>query len=233
MSLSSAFKQAASIFSPKGGRSYNSQGDADQRAHDDAVEKDHLQRRQDQEDQSRSTALFQLDQAFKNPGRTASREAQYEAQLQAALAGGQAQHTTNLRKNALAAAGRGVLGGSVDLEGQAGAQANFQSGVQDATNTAANQLTAANNADQQEYQSLKNAISSGDSTVAAQWQSEARQNQNQADSAQAFYNFGQQGGALNAQIGAANSQMYGSLLSSGAQDYRTTRLSGASTSGGY
>lgn len=200
---------------------YDTAADAAARKQAADVEQGKLQAQADEEEGQRNASLNALDAAYKNPGRTASREATYTAQLQAALAGGAANYATAQRKTALAQAARGTLGGSTDYEQQAQNQAGYQSGVQDAASTAASQLDAANQSDLAQYNAYRNSILSSNPTDAASFASSGRTLGNQGDQSQALYDFGNVNSANRQGYGQANSQMYGSLLGSLGTSFRT------------
>ena len=224
------FRYAKNALGSSPSNPYNTAQDDANRIAAENVYKAKLQNQQDHEQGQRSMALNQLDAAYKDPGRTASREATYVAQLQAALAGGAANYATAQRRTALSQASRGTLGGSTDYEQQAQNQAGYQSGVQNAASTAASQLDAANQSDLAQYNNYRNSILSGNPQDAASFASQGRTLGNQGDQNQALYDFGNVNAQNRQGYGQANSQMYGSLLGSLGHAYTTDQT--AKGSGG-
>jgi hypothetical protein len=136
---------------------------------------------QHDEDFQREQSVKALENSYNSGHRERTRQDQYDAEMQTALAGLNQQSNEANGANGKAMARRGVLGGSEDAGNQARIQAGYDAGASSAAATALARKNQAHQADLDQYHNLRRALLSGDPVSAERFSTMAENDARRAD----------------------------------------------------
>lgn len=195
--------------------------DAQARATDYAGKMTELNQIQGREDQTRNTALSAIDAPGAIANDNAEIERGYQADIGNSFAGLSEDLNRSSQRQGLAAARRGIQGGSNDMEQQADLGAGFQSNLIDANQKALSRSANDTSARANSRSELRRSILTDDPAQAASWteRSRAEDTANERDSRMTdYYNAFNQ---LHQQQAETNSRLIGGAASAFADSYRT------------
>jgi hypothetical protein len=175
---------------------------------------------QDQEDQIRQDALDAVDDPAMLANDNAEIEAGYQGDIGNRYAGLAEDFGRSSQGQGLAAARRGIMGGSNDAEQLADLSAGFQSRLTDASQAALGRSANDYRARADSRSSLRRSILTGDAAQAASWTERARgeASQNERESRMMDYMNAFQG--LKQQAAEDNSRLIGGAASAIGDSYR-------------
>lgn len=191
------------------------------RARDYASKLEQLAGEQDIEDNARNDALAAVDNPDAIENDNAEIERGYAADIGNRFAGLSEDFGRKSQRQSLAAARRGVMGGSNDVEQQSDLGADFQSRLMDAQQSALSRSANDYRARADSRSSLRRSILTGDAAQSASWTERARSEdaQNERESRMMdYYNAFQD---LRQGQAETNSRLIGGAASAFADSYRT------------
>jgi hypothetical protein len=166
--------------------------------------------------QKRQDALDALERGFADPSRAAARYSAYQANLGNEVAQLNKGYHDSSQRASQEAVRRGRLGSSTDAEKQAALSTSLNSGIMGAENAANDQLSALQDQDDQQLQSLRRSLLSGDPQAQQTYRAQAEQASGGIDRILASGAQAQQRREQQAQEQYDRYAMYGGLANAGA-----------------
>jgi hypothetical protein len=191
-----------------------------QRARDYSAKLDQLSGEQLIEDNARNDALAAVDDPLSLANDEAEIEGAYEADIGNRYAGLAEDFGRSSQNQGLAAARRGVLGGSNDAEQGADLAAGFQSRLIDADQAALGRSSNDRRAREDSRSSLRRSILTGDAAQSAAWTERARGEGAQSERESRMMDYMNAFQGLKQQQAEDNSRLMGGAASAFGDSYR-------------